>query len=159
MGDFVSDLLAGERNAVIIAAAIYFAACGVFATVNALRHSRWPVVVGVLLEAEVARTGGSSFRVDEWEFAGRVRYRYEVDGVRFEGDRLSPYLVMATYNLRFLIRWQLGWIERVGVDGVRVRHHPTNPRKSYLIGVGWRSILAVAGLCFGSAALLVASLN
>lgn len=157
MSEFISNLLEGD-HALIAAGAIYFAVCGVLATGNAIRLSRWPSVVGKLNEAEVGRTSSLLARTDEQEYAGRVRYSYSVDGERFEGERLSPFPMMATYNARFAIRWRLGWIERIGDEGVRVYHHPTKPQKSHLIGVGWRMIGFTATLTFGASAVLIAAL-
>ena len=159
LSGFIEDLLAGDKNAVIIASASYFAVCGVWSVVFGWRLSRWPSVVGRIHRLEVAPIGGRPFSPSDQEYTGDVVYDYVVDGVAYRGDRLSPYYLRATHNLRFVIAWQLKWVERIGENGVRVRHHPTKPGKSYLIATGPRSIALSAFLCFGAAALILSALD
>ncbi len=153
MSDFLSDILAGERSAIIRASALYFAVMGAWSVAYCFRLRRWPSVVGTLEEAGLGRFGASSTRSDQ-TFRANVLYRYEVDGESFEGARLSPSIMLVSANARGLLSWQMKGIERIGEDGVRVFYNPSKPRKSFLIVPPNRTIAIVAIAMFGAAALI-----
>lgn len=60
-----------------------FLGLGVFGNAMSYRTSRWPAAGGVVIESRVAPVGRSG--PDE----AVVRYRYTVNGQRFEGDRIG----------------------------------------------------------------------
>lgn len=154
MTTFLESLFAGDRDAIVLAAAGYFALMGVLALVNMIRLSRWPSVIGELHEEGVERTGIGAVSADDREYSATVLYSYSVDGVNYENDQLNPWLITVTHNLRALLKLQFRGIERHEGANVTVYYHPRKPHKSYLDVPGWQSMLLVAGLCFGSAALI-----
>ena len=158
MQEFVDQLLAGERDAILFAAAFYFLLMAVLATIQMVRLSRWPSVIGDLRKEGIGLDWADGFRPDENEYSAHVQYEYIVNGQIHEGDRLNPWSAMATHNLRNLLRVQFRWIERRDGDRVRVYYNPRNPEKSYLHVPGWRAIALVVGLCLGSAALVLSGL-
>ena len=123
--------------------------------IHMLRLSQWPRVIGNIHEQRIGRTGIGAFSSDEIEYTAMVRYSYSVGGVKYEGDRLNPWLVTATHNLRSLLKLQFRGIEQHGDNSVTVYYNPRNPQKSYLHVPGWQSILSVVGLCLGAAALIL----
>ena len=94
----------------------------------------------------------------EREYEAAVRYSYCVDGVDYENDQLNPWVVMATHNLRFLLKLQFRGIQRQAGDNVTVYYHPQKPQKSYLTIPGWRSIVLVVGACSGAALVLLSAM-
>lgn len=158
MNTFLERLFSGDRDAVLLAFAGYFALIGVFSLFHMFRLSRWPSVIGVLHEEKVERTGIGAFSPDEREYKALVRYSYSVDGVSYESDRLNPWIVTVTYNLRALLKLQFRGIDRQGGANVTVYYNPRKPQKSYLDIPGWQSIVLVAGMCFGSAALILSAI-
>jgi len=157
MSGFLNDILAGERTAIIQAAAVYFAVMGLWSIGFCIRLRRWPSVVGILEEAGLRQFGAASTKSDQ-TFAANVLYQYEVNGEHYEGSRLSPSIMLVSSNVRALLRWQLKGIERLGGDRVRVFYNPTKPRKSYLIVPPNRTIAIAAVAMFGAAALLWAAI-
>lgn len=151
MSAFLDDLFSGDRDAIILAAAGYFALMGMVSLVVIFRLSRWPSVVGVLHEEGIE---GSR----ELSYTTMVRYSYSVDGVTYEGDRLSAWYMMVTHNLRALLKLQFRLIERHEGANITVFYNPREPQKSYLVVPGWRSVVVVVGLFFGSVALLISAL-
>ena len=139
MTDFMKRLFAGDRDAILWGAAGYFALMALLSMIHMLRLSRWPSVTGKIHEQRVERTGIGASSADEQEYEAKVRYSYIVDGVAYESDRLNPWLVTATHNLRALLRLQFRSIERRGGNNVTVYYNPGNPQKSYLHVPGWRS--------------------
>ena len=93
----------------------------------------------------------------EREYEAMVRYSYSIDGITYEGDRLNAWYVTVTHNLRTLLKFQFRGIERHKGNKVTVFYNPRKPQKSYLDVPGWRSIVLVVGLCFGTAALILSA--
>ena len=151
LSTFLDDLLSGDRDAIILAAAGYFALMGMISLVVCFRLSRWPSVVGVLHEEGI---DGSLER----SYTALVRYSYSVDGVTYEGNRLSAWYMMVTHNLRALLKLQFRLIERHEGANVTVFYNPRKPQKSYLDVPGWRSVVVHVGLFFGSVALLLSAM-
>lgn len=115
-------------------------------------------VIGVVDEEGIEGSGVGVSSPDEREYEAKVRYSYSVDGITYQGDRLNAWYVMATHNLRALLKFQFRGIERHEGANVTVFFNPRKPQKSYLDVPGWRSIVLVGGLCFGAAALFLSAL-
>ena len=153
MSDFLVDLWAGDRAAILTATAIYFVLTGAWSLAFCFRVRRWPSTMGRLTTASL-RKFGHSMNASDQDYRANVLYEYDVDGQAFEGTRLSPTIIVASANARFLLRWQMKGIERVGEDGVRVFYKPGNPAKSYLIVPSNRTIGIVGIVMFGAAYLI-----
>lgn len=155
---FLENLIAGDPDAILLAAAGYFALMGMIVSVHMIRLSQWPSVIGELHEEGIENTGIGAISVDDREYSAKVRYSYAIDGVSFENDQLNPWYISVTHNLRGLLRLQFRGIERLGGARVRVYFHRHNPQKSYLEVPGWKSIVLVAAMMFGSAALILSAM-
>lgn len=147
-----------RRDAIILGSSAYFALMGMISLIHMFRLSRWPSVIGELHEEGVNRSGIGAMSPDERENRAMVRYTYSVDGVTYESDRLNAWYVTVTHNLRALLKYQLREIERHEGASVTVFYNPRKPQKSYLDVPGWRSMVLVVMLCFGSAALILSAL-
>jgi len=84
-------------------------------------------------------------------YASKALYNYEVSGVNYEGARVSPWLMLVSYNLRFIIEKQMSYIQRSSDGKVKVFYNPNNPKKSFLIiagkmGIGITLIISVLPL-------------
>ena len=116
-------------------ASIYFAVMGLFSLISCMRIRFWPTTSGVLLHSGLD-TLGLGMRSDEHNYTADVRYSYRVAGKDYEGNRLSPTLVMMSTNLRFVLNWQMKGIKRLGVEQVVVLYNLSKPEKSFLIRPG-----------------------
>ena len=153
MREFIDSLLAGDRAAILSAAAFYALAMGALSIWLCFRVRKWPSVVATLKHAGLDRFGWSGSASDQ-DYRADVAYSFEVDGQTYDGHRLSPTIIIASANARFLLRWQMRGIERIGEDSVRAYYKPSNPKKSYLIVPSMRTIAVVAVVTLASAALL-----
>ena len=158
MATFLENLIAGDRDAILLAAAGYFVLMGMIVSVLMIRLSQWPSVIGELHEEGIENAGIGAISVDEREYSATVRYSYTVDGFRFENDQLNPWYVRVSHNLRALLKLQFRGIERLGDARVRIYYNRHDPQKSYLDVPGWKSILLVASMMFGSAALILTAI-
>ena len=158
MSTFLEQLFSGDRDAVILGASAYFALMGMISLVHMFWLSRWPSVIGELRKEGVEPFGFGGISPDERTYKAMVRYTYSVDGVVYESDRLNAWYVTVTHNLRALLKFQFRGIERHEGASVTVFYNPRKPQKSYLDVPGWRSMVLVVVLCFGSAALIFSAL-
>ena len=145
MEDFINRLKSGEPESWLLAFAVYALIVGSYSLVCYLRISRWPSVVGELNSATTAGWAPSA-SISDRNYGAEVSYRYNIGGDGYDGNRLSPFLVVASHNLRFLIRHQMKGIEACAGGGVRVIYNPSRPEKSYLIApnaVGYAAIVSV----------------
>lgn len=117
MTTFLGNLFAGDRDAILLAAAGYFVLMGMIVSVRMIRLSQWSGVVGELHEEGIKNAGIGAISVDEREYSAKVWYSYTVDGVRFENDQLNPWYVRVSHNLRALLKLQFRGIERLGAQG------------------------------------------
>jgi len=141
LSSFISQIKAGDEQAILALFLIYIMIMGLISLTFCLRIRFWPVTTGQLL-SEGLDEMSPSMRADEQNFQADLRYKYYVDGTDYEGLRLSPTNIMASYNMRFLIHRQLRGVTRLAGDNVEVYYNPSKPRKSFLIRPG-KSIFAI----------------
>lgn len=158
MAAFLENLLVGDRDAILLVAAGYFALMGIIISARMISLSHWPSIIGELHEKGIQNTGTGAISVDEREYSTKVRYSYTVDGVTLENDQLNPWFVRVSHNLRALLKLQFRGIERLGGARVRVYYNRHNPQKSYLDVPGWKSIILVSAMMFGSTALILTAM-
>ena len=144
MDDFIDRLKSGDAESWLLAFAVYALVVGAYSLYRYVRIGSWPSVVGRL---NCATVGGQTASIvpSDRTYAAEVSYRYTIDGKTYEGTRLSPFLVMATYNLRSLLRHQLKGIQTTENGGVRVFYNPQQPENSYLISTNSVGYAAIAG--------------
>ena len=143
-GGYLEEMIrlaaAGELQGIWFWAAVYTSAVCTYSLWFQLRTRYWPSADGELTSLGVRRFGGGEWAKSDREYAGTANYTYDVDGVRYEGSRISPWAMVVSYNVRALLRYQLSGVQKLPNGRVRVYHHPRNPGKSYLIVAGWVGI-------------------
>lgn len=148
MDSFWTDLLDGERHAVLSVCITYILILAAWSIIGCLRVRRWPHTTGTLIEDDFTFAGSAEDRMQ----SAKVRYEYTVNGVHFAGKRLSPFYVSATGTK--MAKWQKGGILRHGDDRVTVFYNPSRPHKAYLIIPTITTILSLCAL-YVSAALIL----
>lgn len=127
---------------------------------QAWRSASYREVQGVILETEVSRSENRSGKSRGSQSASRylhVRYRYEVDGVAYEGNRLQPGtfgMTSADSLKRFGALFDEGKSVPVYVD-------PDDPQTAVLVR-GWSSVttlLCVLSGFFGVAVMILRPLR
>ena len=131
-------------STVLIIAAMYFSAVGLFGLVTQMRVLNWPMTTGRLSKRTLASMGPRMLAEDE-QFEADVEYSYQVSGTSYDGDRLSPWQLLASFNLKSLVKWQMKGITEVSDGEVEVYYDPAAPEKSFLIKPG------MLGLAFTAA--------
>ncbi|MEM9631479.1 MAG: DUF3592 domain-containing protein [Pseudomonadota bacterium] len=156
MIEYFENIIAGERSAILLSAAGYFALMGVYSLIHMHRISKWPRVIGKLHEEKIVGSGVGSH--DETSYLAKVRYTYVVDGVTYENDKINAWVILLSHNLRALLNWQFRYIDRHDDANITVFYHPGKPEKAYLVVPGWKQMALVFGLFFGVAAAILLAL-
>ncbi len=115
-----------------------------------IRMYSWPFVQGGLVEYGLDEFGVSMVKSDQNYWAGAL-YNYSVSGVEYSGTRVSPWLMVVSHNLRFILEKQMSYVQRSSDGTVKVFYNPNNPKKSFLIisgkiGIGITLLISVLPL-------------
>lgn len=145
--------VAGEVQGIFFYAAVYAVLVLALSLRYQLRVAAWPAVRGRLIDARVRALGATEIVLVNRDYLASTRYEYTVDGTTYQGNRLSPWQIVATHNLRVLLRKQLQRIDSDPDGGVTVYYDPKNPRKSFLVKPGRAGIAFTAALAVGIALL------
>lgn len=130
--------LNGDRQGVLFFVAVYAFVVCFYSFVRQLMTRQWPCVRGTLLDASVQTFGGPEALASNRDYKVDSRYEYVVSGQTYCGTRVSPWIIVASHNARFVLQQQLSKIHRHEDGTVDVFYNPKKPGKSYLVrpGVG-----------------------
>ena len=153
MIDYVMDMFAlavdGDTQGILFFICLYtLVTCG-YSVFFQLRVSRWPQVKGTLLQGGVSKIGGTEPVRSNQEYVASALYEYIVDGTLYQGKRVSPWVMVASHNAKFLLEKQMRGVHRYADGGVRVFFNPNNPKKSYLIKPGTIGMVFTVTLAVG----------
>ena len=129
---FSLNIISGNRAVILNIIADYFFICSIYGLLYWRHVQAWPQVSGKLVNSAVDSIG-LNMRADEVTYVAKVQYQYNVDGQQYEGKRLSPIQIIASTNMRALLRWQMRYITYLDNGEVAVFYNPKKPQKSYLI--------------------------
>ena len=132
MDKLIEQLKNGDPETWLLLFTVYCFAAGGYSLFTYFRISRWPSVIGELTENEISLQSPSAVTSDQ-NYSVQLSYLFKVDGEEYQGHRLSPFIIMASHNLRFLLRLQMKQVEISDEGKVRVFYNPRRPDKSYLI--------------------------
>ena len=116
-----------------------------------IRTRNWPSAEGELLQAGVKKFGARDFVLANQDYVSSALYHYRVSGVVYDGTRISPWIFVASHNMRYILEKQMSSIQRQANGKVKVFYNPKKPQKSYLIiagkmGIGITSLIGLAPL-------------
>lgn len=128
--------LKGELQGVFFYASLYALVMGAYSLVFQMRVAAWPSTRGLLIKADVEKFGPTEWAIMNQDYSAEALYAYEVAGSGYEGKRVSPWVIVASHNAKFVLEQQMKGITQ-NVDGsVAVYFNPKNPKKSFLIRPG-----------------------
>lgn len=141
--------LDGDKQGFLFFICLYaLVVCG-YSVLFQLRVARWPEAKGALLQGGVSKIGGTEPVRSNQEYVASALYEYSVDGTLYQGKRVSPWVMVASHNAKFLLEKQMRGIQRDADGGVSVFFNPNNPKKSYLIKPGKLGIAFTLSLAVG----------
>ncbi len=139
----------GNDQAIVFWGAVYLGLVGFASLIFQAYVRSWPSVPGELVRADLAPWGGPTWAKSDQQYKLDGRYRYQVGGRTFEGRRVSPWVMVASHNARFLLRHQLKGVARHPDGTVTVYFNPRRPNKSYLIRPGLLGMLVTFAVATG----------
>ncbi len=128
--------LDGDKQSLLLIAAVYtLLVCG-YSVLYQVRVSRWPSVSGKLRYLGVELFGARERALANRQYHSDALYQYSVGGRLYENSKISPWVMVASHSVRFLLHRQLRKVS-VGSEGeVVVYYNPRRPEKSILIKPG-----------------------
>lgn len=154
--DTISLALKGDTQSVFFLVAAYSFILLFYSFIYQVRVSRWPTTTGVLDEGRISEWGAHQRQRGNQNFKLFAACRYEVAGITYDGSRVSPWLVIASANARFLLSKQLNSISRKNENAVLVYYNPRKPKRSFLVKPGRSGMFTTIVLACLPAILYVA---
>lgn len=143
------QLWQGDVQAILFWAVVYCGVVGLASLVFQLRIRSWPAAPGVLAKEGVERWGGPRWVKSDQQYSLKSSYVYRVEGLVYEGRRVSAWVVVASHNARAVLHAQLKGVQRHADGTVSVFYNPKRPEKSYLIKPGVPGLLITLSIILG----------
>jgi hypothetical protein len=125
-----------ESQGIFFWAGVYaFVVCA-YSVLFQIRTRSWPVTDGELVQAGVRTFGTRDLVLSNQDYVSKALYHYRVSGVAYDGTRVSPWIFVASHNMRFILEKQMSSIQQYPSGKVKVFYNPKKPQKSYLIIAG-----------------------
>jgi len=142
--------ISGKAQGILFWFAFYMFIVCFYSLILQIRMNSWPFVQGELVKFGLDKFGASMVKSDQNYWADAL-YNYSVSGVDYSGTRVSPWLMLVSHNLRFILEKQMSYVQRSPDGTVKVFYNPNNPKKSYLIiagkiGIGITLLISVLPL-------------
>ncbi len=122
----------GQVQGIAFWAVVYAFVLCCYSFIYQYRIRRWPSTRGKLAQLSI-ETFGSAVNRSEQDYISNGLYHYRVEEKNYEGQRISPWVFVASHNAKFILKKQLSAIHRDAKGEVTVFYHPSNPKKSFLI--------------------------
>jgi hypothetical protein len=146
----------GDEQSIFLLGAIYILLICGYSVVWQIRMNSWPHVTGHLERLGLRKFGATEWAVSDQEYVSDALYTYRVDGIDYKGKRVSPWAMVASHNLRSLLRLQNKGVDVHRGDEVTVYYNSAKPGKSFLVRTGLVSQIITAMVGFGPLLFYVA---
>ncbi len=136
----------GEKQGVLFFVVIYAFAVCLYSFLRQVLITQWPVAKGFLKSASVEEWGSTTMGLSFQDYKADSLYVYQVSEKTYQGKRVSPWVIVASHNARFLIKGQLNNIKENDDGTVDVFYNPRKPEKSYLVKPGFFGMVITFGI-------------
>lgn len=126
----------GQTQGIWFWSALYVFIICVYSLILQVRTRHWPFVQGELAEFGVEKFGSTVLVKSNQDYVSKALYHYNVDDIAYSGTRISPWIFVASHNVRVILEKQMSSIQRFPDGKVKVFYNPNNPKKSFLIVAG-----------------------
>jgi len=141
----------GQLEGVLFFAAAYAVLVGTYSLLMQLSILlRWKTTQGRIETLESAKFG-AAMRLSEQDYVNNALYHYRVEGVEYEGTRLSPWVMSASHNAKVFLELQRKGITWVSEGMAEVYYNPKSPKKSFLIKPSLIGLAITAFAAYGLA--------
>ena len=139
--------VAGQAQGIFFFVASYaFVALG-YSVIKQVRLLSWSSVQGKLERAEITKVSLGERLKSNQDFVATAVYHYQVDGVDYEGSKISTRAMLSSRNARFILKRHLEYVQQNANGELTVFYHPQKPANALLILPSWLSIFFASALC------------
>ncbi|MDJ0818797.1 MAG: DUF3592 domain-containing protein [Desulfobacterales bacterium] len=133
LGEVITGAMDGDAESILLIFALYFLMMCAFSVRYQLRMKAWPKTRGKLLHSRMEHVAGFEWDPADKLYATDAIYEYQVDGKIHQGKKVSPWVMVASHNARFVLQKQLSRIEVGPGNEVCVYYNPNKPSQAVLI--------------------------
>lgn len=131
----------GQARGIFFYVAIYAFVLLFYSIIFQIRVNSWPSTTGNIENIGIRYFGGKEWAKTNQEYVATSLYTYTVEGIKYHGRRISPWAIVASHNMLFILKHQLKNVQHTGDGNVKVFYSPRNPKKSYLIKPGVKGLV------------------
>jgi hypothetical protein len=130
----------GDDQGVIFFIAVYaFVVCS-YSTIRQIMMCKWKMITGKLIRQGISKFGNSSGSSSQ-AYKLDALYEYKVEGKKYFGTEVSAWKMVASHNLKQILKLQYRGIDKTNGGEISVYFNPGNPKKSLLVLPGLKSQL------------------
>ena len=134
----------GKVQGIFFWAALYAFIILLYSLMRQIKTASWPNTYGELFNGNAKIFGGTQWVKSNQDYVASTHYSYVVNGKEYQGHRLSPWVVVASHNAKFILEKQLRSVQKHSDGKVTVYYNPRKPEKSFLIKPGIRGQIITA---------------
>ena len=138
--ELATSALDGDAQSILLIFGLYFLVMCAFSVRYQLRVKAWPQTQGKILHSRLEHVAGFEWDPADKSYATDALYEYQVDGRIYRGKKVSPWVMVASHNAKFILQKQLSRIKVGPGNEVPVYYNPNNPSRSVLIKPGYLGI-------------------
>ncbi len=132
----ISRAIAGDAESILLVFAIYTLLMCAYSIWYQLRLQAWPETRGKLINRGLAHVAGFEWDPGDKLYATDALYEYQVDGQTYQGQKISPWVMVASHNVRSVLWKQLSRLEVGPENTVSIYYNPQKPAQAILIKPG-----------------------
>lgn len=138
----------GDKQGILFFTVIYSLVICLYSFSRQIFIRQWPTAKGFLITSSVEKWGTTELIASNQEYKVDSLYEYQVSDKKYQGTRLSPWIVVVSHNARFILNKQLNTIQKNDDGTINVFYNPKAPHKSYLVKPGFFGIAVTLGFAF-----------
>lgn len=136
--------LQGQAQGIFFWVALYVFLVLLYSLIYQIKVASWPTVPGDLIHSGTRKFGSTEWAKSDQEYVASALYSYVVHGKEYQGHRVSPWVIVASHNMKFILDKQIKLIQKHPNGKVPVFYNPKRPEKSFLIIPGAKSQITTA---------------
>jgi len=134
--DTILSAANGDEQSIVLLGAIYVLLVCSYSVAWQVRMNLWPSVTGRLEKLGMRKLPVTENSIPDQEYVSDALYTYRVGRKEYKGKRVSSWVLVASHNLRGVLRLQQKGVEVRHGNEVTVYYNPGKPEKSLLVRTG-----------------------
>jgi hypothetical protein len=136
--------LQGKVQGILFWIALYAFIIFLYSLIRQITIASWPSTSGELFKGDIRKFGSTEWAKSNQDYVVSALYTYVVNGKEYQGHKVSPWVVVASHNIKYLLEKQLRSVQKLPDGKVSVFYNPKKPEKSFLIKPGIKGQIITA---------------